>query len=147
MPCSCIVCCACIVSNYIFRRALCLPAVAALIYSSFCPIACGCWLCEARPRCVQAKENQNVPPNVQRGLPGRGGPGYSDDTAAAKLAAADALRRNGNTLFKASKWKEASSEYTRSIDTLRALGAQAPPEQLALLLCNRAAARLMQVRP
>lgn len=95
-------------------------------------------------RCyVQAKEN-HIPPNVQRPV---GGAAPAADGAAAKLAAADKLRRQGNQLFKESRWAEAAAEYTRSVDALLSLGRSAPAETTALLLGNRAAARMMQVRP
>lgn len=92
--------------------------------------------------CLQAKEN-HIPPNVQR--PGGGASPAAGD-AAAKLAAADKLRRQGNQMFKESRWAEAAAEYTRSVDVLQSLGRRAPAETTALLLANRAAARLMQVR-
>lgn len=97
----------------------------------------------AYPRCcLQAKEN-HIPPNVQ---PSGAAPAGSADAAAAKLSAADKLRRQGNQKFKESQWSEAVVDYSRSIDVLHSLGERAPPEQMALLLGNRAAARMMQVR-
>eukprot|EP00892_Ulva_mutabilis_P011019 jgi/Ulvmu1/828/UM010_0202.1 len=98
----------------------------------------------AQPWGHKAKEN-DVPPNVQ---PAGADPAAATAASAttAALGAADELRRKGNMLFKETKWPQAEDMYTRSVKALQAAGAAAPPEQIALLLGNRAAARMMQSR-
>lgn len=83
-----------------------------------------------------------MPPNVQRA-------GATQAACAASitaaLAAADELRRRGNLLFKESRWAQAEEVYSRSVKALQAVRTNAPSEQIALVLGNRAAARMMQV--